>query len=165
MAWEQPGPTAATATPGDVPARPALDAGPDETAKSRCASFPVPRPPRATPSPTLQLAQPGPYANECLPWTPGPRGLKGSQGKPVPPDAGEAVATHSTKCWHLHPNPGRPSADAAGGDLPFPTASWLGMFVTAKDLVRGIKTFFSRYLIFVVVFSYDFFFLVCCTAV
>lgn len=135
---------------------------PQPAPRSRC---PPPTPRHALSHLATGPARTGPYANECLPWTPGPRGLKGSQGKPVPPDAGEAVATHSTKCWHLHPYPGRPSADAAGGDLPFPTASWLGMFLTAKDLVRGIKTFFSRYLIFVVVFSYDFFFLVCCTAV
>lgn len=156
MAWEPPGPTAATATPVDVPASPAFDAGPEETAKSRCASFPAARsleplspcPPRAMPSSTLQLAQPGRGPKRMPSADTRPHGLKGSQGKPDPPDAGEAVATHSTKCWHLHPYPGRQSADAAGGDLPFPPTSWLGTFITAKDLVRGIKTFFSRYLIF-----------------
>ena len=34
--------------------------------------------------------------------------------------------------------------------------SWFGMFLIAKDLVRGIKTFFHRYLIFFS--SYVFFF-------
>lgn len=123
---------------------------------SRCP----PAPPRATPSPTLQLAQPGRGPKRMPSADTRPHGLKGSQGKPDPPEAGEAVATHSTKCWHLHPYPGRQLADAAGGDRPFPpTRPWPGTFITAKDLVRGIKTFFSRYLIFLLLlFSLTIFF-------
>lgn len=34
-----------------------------------------------------------------------PHGLKGSQGSlpPATREVGGASATHSTKCWHLHP--------------------------------------------------------------
>nr|KAF6282443.1 hypothetical protein mMyoMyo1_010080 [Myotis myotis] len=129
--------------------------------RSRCPpAHPAPRP-----LPPWQLAQPGRGPKRMPSADTRPHGLKGSQGKPDPPEAGEAVATHSTKCWHLHPYPGRQSADAAGGDLPFPPASWLGTFITPKDLVRGIKTFFSRYLIFCCCFLLRFFFSVCCTAV
>lgn len=110
VAWEQqPGP----ATPGHVPARPARDGWSRRDCKIQMCFLPRgPRPaPRSRSRPlTLQLARPG--------WGPvpsvdtKPRGLKGSQAKPVPPDAGNAVATHSTKCWHLHPHP--------EGRLPLP---------------------------------------------
>lgn len=76
------------------------------------ADGPQPRTPALIPtteSKTSHMAEPGAGDPKQMPSVDiRPHGLKGSQGK-LPPklEGGGMAATHSTKCWHLHPQPGR----------------------------------------------------------
>lgn len=102
------------------PGKPSTRSG--QTAKSMCflprhgplsgADGPHPRTPAlipATESKTFHLAEPGAGDPKQMPSVDiRPYGLKGSQGKHPPKlEGGGMAATHSTKCWHLHPQPGR----------------------------------------------------------
>lgn len=76
---------------------------------SRWSPSPSPALIPATESKTFHLAEPGAGDPKQMPSVDiRPHGLKGSQGK-LPPklEGGGMAATHSTKCWHLHPQPGR----------------------------------------------------------
>lgn len=117
------------------------------------ADGPRPRTPAlipATESKTFHLAEPGAGDPKQMPSVDiRPHGLKGSQGK-LPPklEGGGMAATHSTKCWHLHPQPGRLLTGSWRVVTAHQTVSWFGMLVIAEDLVRDIKTFFFHCYLF-----------------
>lgn len=77
--------------------------------RSRCSPPCSPRPPPTTESKTFQPTEPGAgVLSRCLPRTPGPVASRAARATLLPAthEVGEASVTHSTKCWHLHPEPG-----------------------------------------------------------
>lgn len=86
-----------------------------QSAPWSCCSPPRPQPRPTSESKTFQPAKPGPgVLSKCLPRTPGPWPKRAPRANLLPTalEVGEAAATHSTKCWHLHPKPGRQLTDS-----------------------------------------------------
>nr|KAF6311916.1 hypothetical protein mPipKuh1_009105 [Pipistrellus kuhlii] len=86
------------------------------------------------------------FRGHQAPW---PQGLPGQTRSPGP----GAPWLHIPRSAGTYTRARKAGRRCAGGDLPFPTAAWPGRFSTAKDLARGIQTFCSRYLIFLLLFS------------